>query len=255
MKTISFICFEGEEEVVVVAAVTKDEKKFNQDDVNTMLAKEKRATQEIQKRLAAQLAEAKKDVKLTNEEKNILQQEINDLETKYMTVEERARQAAEKSQKQYEEDRESLVNERDTWQRRYTSATIDVEISKASALNKAVSAEQIGAILRPATKLTERVNEDGNPSGYFEPRVAFNDHDKNGKPITLDLSVPEAVKRMTELDAYGNLFVSGKTGGLGGLGNVGKRTGDIDIATIARTDSAQYRKLRKEKPELFAKQL
>ena len=55
---------------------------------------------------------------------------------------------------------------------------------------------------------------------------------------------------MTELPRHGNLFQGGKTGGLGGSGSSGKNTGKIDLVKLAK-DPAQYRKLRKEQPELF----
>lgn len=246
LNSKSFVCFDGEEE-------NKDEKKFNQEDVNTMLAKEKRKTQEAQKRLAQELEKAKQDVALSDEERAELSRQVEDLETKYLTIEERAKQAADKAKDQHDGTVKDLVTERDMWQQRYTSATIDVEITQAANANKAIHTEQIAALLRPVTKLVEKLGEDRKPNGVFESRVAFNDTDKAGKSIILDLSVTEAVKRMTELPNYGNLFVNGKAGGLGGSGNSGKRTDDTELLEKAKTDSALYRKIRKERPELFAK--
>lgn len=256
----SFVCFEGEEEAAAAKAAAEAAakaaagKKFDQDEVNTFLAKEKRKTQEVQRQLATQLEEAKKSAALTVEERDDLQKQIDELQNKYMTTEERARQEAEKTKDAHVTEIKTLTTERNAWQSRYTKATIDVEITQAAVANKAISSEQIAALLRPATKLTEKTDEVGKPNGAFEARVAFNDTDKDGKSITLDLTVPEAVKRLSELEAHGNLFESGKTGGLGGSGNSSKKKGDVDVAKIAKeNDSAQYRKLRKEKPELFGR--
>ncbi len=246
MKSFSFVCFEGEEEEV------KDEKSFSQDDVNTILAKEKRKTQEAQKRLAQELETAKKNAALSDEERIDLSKQIEELETKYLTVEERSVQAADKTKNQYDNAIKDLTVERDTWQQRYTLATIDVEITQAANANKAIQTEQITALLRPVTRLAEKLDENNKPNGTFEPRVAFNDTDKAGKSIVLDLSVPEAVKRMSELPSYGNLFVSGKAGGLGGSGNSETRTSDMELIEKAKNDPALYRKMRKERPELFA---
>jgi len=245
----SFVCFEGDDSA---AAKKKDEKIFNQDDVNTFLAREKRKTQDVQRQLADQLAEAKKSVALSAEEREDLQKQIDELQTKYMTTEERARQSAEKAKDAHETQVKTLSTDRDTWQSRYTEATIDVEIAQAAVANKAVATEQITALLRPATKLTEKTDDAGKPSGTFEARVAFKDMDKDGKPITLDLTVPEAVKRMSELESCGNLFTNSKFSGVGGSGNKGKK-GDIDLVQVAKNDPAQYRKLRKERPELFGR--
>jgi len=132
----SFVCFEGDDSA---AAKKKDEKIFNQDDVNTFLAREKRKTQDVQRQLADQLAEAKKSVALSAEEREDLQKQIDELQTKYMTTEERARQSAEKAKDAHETQVKTLSTDRDTWQSRYTEATIDVEIAQAAVANKAVS--------------------------------------------------------------------------------------------------------------------
>jgi hypothetical protein len=117
-------------------------------------------------------------------------------------------------------------------------------------LNKAVSVEQIAAILTPKTKLVEKLDDGGRPTGTFEPRVKFADTDKNDKPIVLDITVPEAVKRMRELDRYANLFEETKKSGIGGSGSY-KSGKTPDVAKIAANDPKEYRRLRKEKPELL----
>ena len=88
------------------------------------------------------------------------------------------------------------------------------------------------------------VDEDGKPTGDYEPRVAFPDKDKDNKPLTLDLTVAEAVKRMKELEKYGNLFEGGKKSGLGGTGSQTKGS-NVDISEVAKKDPAKYRELRK----------
>lgn len=246
----SFVCFEGDDDKD--NKDEKDEKKFNQDDVNTILAKEKRRTQDVQKRLAEQLETAKKDAALSDDERNELSKQVDELQTKYMTVEELSKQAADKAKGQHDHAVKDLTTERDAWKQRYTTAMIDIEITQASIANKAVAAEQIAAMLRPTTRLTEKLGEDNKPNGLFESRVAFSDTDKDGKAITLDLTVADAVKRMSELPVHGNLFVNGKASGLGGSGNSGKRTDDTQLLEKAKNDPALYRKLRKERPELFA---
>ena len=253
MKMLSYICFDNpqtftQEEVDTLLEKNK-EGLFDQEAVNTFLAKEKRKTQDAQKDLAEQLASYKKTAALSTEEKDELNQKIEELEKKYMTVEERNRQASDKVSKEHENELKEAVEAKKAWQNRYTFSTIDATIAQAAAVNKAIAVEQVAAMLRPATKLTERLDEAGKPTGEYEARVDFQDLDKDDKPITLNLTVPEAVKRMTELERYGNLFEGGKIGGTGGTG--GARGKPIDLAKIARDDPAQYRKLRKEKPELF----
>lgn len=260
LKSYSFVCFEGENENDNDnnnndndndSNNDRGEKTFTQEEVNTFLAKEKRKTQDAQKKLASQLQEVKKTAELTSEEKIELEKQIEDLQKQYMTVEERARQASDKATKAHEKVVTDLTTERDSWKNRYTQSTITSSIAQAAVVNKAIDVDQIAAMLRPAAKLSEKLDEAGKPTGIFEPRVDFQDIDKDEKPITLDLSISEAVKRMTELPRYGNLFEGGKTGGLGANGGDNSRSGKIDLVKIAREEPARYRELRKKKPELF----
>ena len=257
LKSYSFVCFDAESDEAAkkVAEAAKKaaegDKTFTQEEVNTFLAKEKRKTVEVQKKLADQLQTLKKTAELSGDEKTDLEKQITDLESKYLTSDELARQSADKATKKHQKEADDLVNDRDSWKNRYTRATINVAITQAATTNDAISAEQITALLQPTTKIVEKVDDAGKPTGIYEPRVKFQDVDKDEKPITLDLSVPAAVKRMTELPQYGNLFKGGKTGGLGSTGGVNGKGGKIDVAKIAREDPALYRKLRKEQPELL----
>jgi hypothetical protein len=67
----------------------------------------------------------------------------------------------------------------------------------------------------------------------------------------MEYTIGEAVKRMTELDKHANLFEDTMQGGLGGSKNAGT-SGKIDIVKLAKENPAEYRRLRKEKPELIA---
>ena len=200
LRTLSFVCFDRDDEAAAKAAAeakaaeaAKKDPTFTQEEVNTFLAKEKRKTQETQKQLAVQLQEHKKNAQLSGEEKDDLTKQIEDLQKQYMTVEERNRQTSEKASKKHQQLLKDATKERDSWQHRYTRSTIEAAITKAAAANKAIEADQILAILRPATKLAEKLDEQGKPTGVFESRVDFQDMDKDEKPITLDLSVDEAV--------------------------------------------------------------
>jgi hypothetical protein len=70
---------------------------------------------------------------------------------------------------------------------------------------------------------------------------------KEGKEIELNLTVNEAVKRMKQIERYGNLFEGDKKGGTGGSGSSGGGTGKSDMAKLAAdTDQAGYREARKK---------
>lgn len=256
-----FISFEGDDDAAAAEATAKaaaaeatvkDEKIFNQDQVNTMIAEEKRKNQVRERKILGELQDLKKNVSLTAEEKNTLEKRIEDLQTQNMTVEEKARRAEELAEKKTFEQVLVLTTERDNWQSRHADLVINTAIITAASEgeNKALFLEPILAILQPKTKLAEILDDDGRPTDKFEPRVSFPDKDKDDKPLVLELTVVEAIKRMKELERYGNLFEGTKKSGLGGIGNTTKG-GKIDLAKIAREDPAKYRELREKRPELF----
>ncbi len=93
------------------------------------------------------------------------------------------------------------------------------------------------------TRLVEDLDAEGRSTGEFIPKVKFNDTDAEGKPITLDLTAKEAVKRMKELpERFGNLFKSNLSGGLGGSQSVGNKP--LDGERLKNMD--EYRKQREK---------
>jgi len=258
----SLICFDdegegegnGESEGKGKGKGEGEEKTFTQEQVNTFLATEKRRTQETQRQLASELEELRKTAKLTNDEKAELSKRIEELQAQFMTKEEKARQDADRAKKEYDGKLEMTTKERDEWKTKHEKLAIDTELMRcaANADPPAVRYEQISAILAPKTRLVEKLNDEGQSTGEYEPKVSFPDKDKEKKPIILELTIEEAVTRMTELEQYDNLFQAKKKSGLGATGSTGK-SGQIDIVKIAKEDPATYRKLRKERPELFRK--
>lgn len=98
------------------------------------------------------------------------------------------------------------------------------------------------AILRTNTSVSE-VLKDGEPTGQFEVKVKISSKNDKGQPIVLDLDPTQAVKHLSEDDAFLNLFKNKSQGGYGGR-NSGN-TGSLDPATLAK-DPAAYRKARQE---------
>lgn len=257
------LAFEGDDDAAAAAAKAAadakaaaasddDDKKFTQEEVNAFVATEKRKLQEKQRSLANELEGMKKEKNLTAKQKGELQQRIDDLQSQYLTTEEKARQDAERKQKEYDGALKTATTERDEWKMKHESLVIGTEIATASIEHDAIHFEQISALLSPRAKLTESLDEDGQPTGSFEPRISFPDTDKDGGDIVLELSINDAVKRMRELKKYQNLFHTDKKGGLGSTGSTpsGKK---VDLAKIARTNPKEYRRLRKEQPELLGR--
>ena len=164
-----------------------------------------------------QLETLKSTAKLNEEERNKLQQQINQLETVTMTEKELAAKARKEENEKHARVVDDLTVERDTWRSRFESTTIKREIVDAASRkeSRAFNPSQIVSLLAPSTTLVEET-EDGKGTGVFVARVKFNGRDSENKPLVMDLTVPEAIDEMQKMpDLYGNLFESGLIDGLG----------------------------------------
>lgn len=219
-------------------------KTFTQDDVNRILAKEKRDFQTKQQQMADELEALKQKSTLSDEERTALETRIETLRTESLSKEELAKREKDKILKLHETEKTSLTGERDLWKSRYTDASIVRSISDAASEFKSYRPSQIVAILRPNTRLVEALDDAGKPSGNFIAKVTLSDVDKEGKPVTLDVSVSDAVKRMKEMEEYANLFISEGTGGVGGStrNSGGKELSKEELAK----DPVKYREARKK---------
>ena len=104
------------------------------------------------------------------------------------------------------------------------------------------------------TKLVESVDEKtGKGNGQFKVMVEFPDKDATtGQEIMTTKTPSEAVKRMTEIAEYQNLFRKNVVSGVGGNSAIGGLTtgsnGRIDPRNLTPD---QYQKVRAENPELL----
>lgn len=220
------------------------DKKFSQEDLNRLLADERRKLEKQNKQVITQLENLKKNSELTSKQKEELENRIEQLQNSFLTKEELAKKEQEKLAKQYSQEKETLANELSNWKTRYADETVKRSIMDAAVVNEAYNPDQIVEILRTKTSLTEDVDEEGKPQGSFTPKVKFKSSDKEGKTITLDLTVPEAIKHMKDTpEKWGNLFKSGVSGGIGATTKPGGKRGLPDFK-----DPVAYREWRKKNP-------
>jgi hypothetical protein len=220
------------------APVADDDKPtLSQKKVNAILAEEKRKNKEIIDRQVKELETLKKSRGLTEQEKTGLTARIEELQNTLLTKEELAVKERKKLEHEHKVALEQTTTERDTWKNKFVQSTIVRSITDEAVRAEAFAPNQIVALLEKNTRLAEVVDADGNPTGEFIPKVKMQDVDKDGKPLTLDLTVSEALKRMKDrADEYGNLFKSGVAGGLGAAG--GKSGKDVDPSKMS---PEQYR--------------
>jgi hypothetical protein len=223
---------------------------FTQDQLNKYLAEEKRKWQNTQKDLVSQLEQIKQTATLTQQQRDELQQQIDAITAQYTTKEEQAKQEREKLEKTWNKKEKELASERDQWKSQYSSLYIDIEIRKAATKNNAYSEDQMVDYLGPRAKLSPEVGEDGKPTGKFVPTITFQDADKDGKSITLELSIPDAIKRMKELpERFGNFFKAEGSGGIGSHNRPGVPGNALASGFDPKWTPEQYREWRKKRKE------
>ena len=221
-----------------------------QDELNVMMAENRRNLTKQNGELVGQLEQLKQNTRLTQEERDELQSRITQLEEQYMTKEELSKRENAKKEKTFQKEIETATKEKESWRNLYASETIDRSLQDAAIEGKALRPSQIVDILRNRTQLVEVMTSDGQPTGRYAPVVKFNDVNDEGKPVILDLSPSETIKRMRELtENYGNLFEGTATSGLGETGGAsGSKTQPLLKEILA--DPAKYAEWRKKNPDL-----
>lgn len=216
--------------------------------VNQKLADERRAAKKAGEKLVAQLREAQSKAGLTDSEREAYETQIRDIRSGYTSKEELAKQDKERQKKDYESKLTKEKERGDKWEKMYKDSTITREITTASMnpKHKAHNPQHIVNELAPKTRLVEDTDEEGKPTGSYIPMVKLASKDKEGKAITLDLTVTDAVKWLSEQEEHAPLFESGATGGTGLRNSIKKGNGDSGAMP---TDTASYIEKRKKMKE------
>ena len=236
---------EAAEEARIAAEKAKggDLDAATQEKVNKILAEERRKYQSNMQKSLDELTALRTKSKLTDSERSELDRRLETMQKEILTKDQLRQREAEKADRKHKEEVDSLKTDGERWKSLYVENTIKNDIFGAATKHKAYNSDQLIAILRPSTTLEEALDTEGKPTGKLIPKVTFEDKDKDKKPITLKLSIDDAVKRMTDMDEYSNLFESEGAGGLGHRGNRGG--GDIDVTSLAK-DAAKYREAKKK---------
>ena len=266
-QVVWFAVYDGEEDPAAVAAAkaTADaqaaadakaaadaaaggaSKQFSQEDINRFLADDRRKHATRLQSALDEVNAIKARAQLSDSEREELDGRIQSLQNTLATKEELAKQEQTKMEKKYKEQIDALSTDKKTWQGKYTESTIIRAITDSAVVNNAYVPEQIVAMLRTNTRLIEELDAEGRPTGQLIPRVQFADADKEGKPVTLELSVDEAVKRMKDIDKYTNLFKGDGTGGIGQTSRQKNAAGELDMAAFAKNTESIVSGVRPEK--------
>jgi hypothetical protein len=220
-----------------------------QDELNTMMAANRKKLTQQNQELVKQLEQIKQNSQLTQEERDGLQVRITQLEEQYMSKEELSKRESQKQQKEFEGKLNNTQQELEQWRNMYSSSTIERALQDAAIEGKALHPSQIVDLLRGRTQLVE-VLENGQPTGKYQTLIKFNDVNEDGENVTLDLSPTDTIKRMKELtDKYGNLFEGTATGGVGGSRGADGSGPSPKLDDLV-SDPVKYAEWRKNNPDL-----
>lgn len=215
----------------------QESRKFSQEEVNGFIAKDRDKIRKENARLLDDLKKLREEG-LTPEVKSELENRIQQLEDAGKTQEQLKAEEIDRVNKKWEKEHAKEKQRGDNALKMYSDYRTRTEILENSTSKKllgektARNPNQIVELLMPKTYMAERLDDQGKPTGELIPRVKLPDI-KDGKPTTLDLTVTEAVKRMSEMEDHGNLFNSGVNGGLGGGNNSSKSEGGPPTDTNA----------------------
>lgn len=224
-----------------------------QDELNAMMASNRKGLTQRNQELVTQLQNLSDQTNMSTQAKDELEVRIEELQTQFMSKEELAKRESQKLSKTHAKEVDRLTSDTKKWQGLYATSTTQRAIMDAAVAGEALpqAVAQIIAILGPGTHIVEEVDAAGQGKGKYKTVVKFNDVNGEGKPVVLDLSPTETIKRMKELpELYGNLFKGDATGGLGGTGGgTGKSERSPKLQELL-DDPVKYAKWRKENPDL-----
>lgn len=218
-------------------------KVFTQEQVNAMMKADKDRAKKENERLLGQL-QSYAENGLTAENMQSLQSKIDELTNEGKSKETLAKEAQDKLSKQYTKEKEALLLDNKKWRSQYEQYRLETEIVSAAAVKKARNPKQVQAILGPISYFREELGEDKKPTGIHTPRIKMTERDKDGNEVQLDLTVTEAVERLSQTEEHANLFDSGASGGLGGYNGSSQSKKPGDTSNLSAADYYAERKKR-----------
>jgi len=262
-------CFEGEDDAATAAAEKAAAEKaaaeaaataaagktFTQDDLNRILAEDRRKHQTQLKEQAEKLEAVLKNSQLTEQDRKVLQENLEAVKGQLRSAEAAAAKEKQELETAFQSKLVDAEKKSQIWEGLYRESMIQRSLQDAAVKGDAWQPGQIVTLLKPLTKLVACVDPTTNrPNGQYEVQIEMLDTDpKTGQQVMMNRTPEAAVARMKELpETYGNLFKSGVVSGIGSSSATGGlmpgQSGKIDVRKLT---PAQYREIRAKNPELL----
>jgi hypothetical protein len=216
-------------------------KMFSQDDLNKILAEDKRKHQERYGQLEAEHKELLANVNLTQEDRDKLKMRITDLQKAQLTEKQQIEFERKQAEEKYQTELDIATKRAEHWESLHKKETVSRALQDAASSADAFNDAQVVALLKPDTELKD-------VDGVLTPMVNFNDVDeKTGGPVQTLCTPADAVKRMQQLPKiYGNLFRSNVVSGVGAGQGQGITQDSYDYENISPEQYRQNRQAIKD---------
>ena len=262
-------CYEGEEEAAAAAAAAaaageevkvpegftqEQQKKFNDAVAAERRKQEAKYRKELEKTESTYKELLANSKSLTEKERATLQENLETIQGQLRSKEQQAAQEKKELEAAYQGKLTVAERRAEAAEVRWRDSTIMRALQDAAVENESYSPTQVVTLLKSMTKLVESVDDKtGRPNGTYKVVVEFPDKDAtNGQEVMTTRTPAEAVKRMTEIPEFQNLFKRNVVSGVGGNSAIGGLTpgsnGRIDVRNLTHE---QYLKVRAENPELL----
>ncbi len=224
-------------------------KRYTQDEVNTLLKRDKDAAKKERDELRAQLEKLNAEG-ITQENRDALQARIDELANAGKTLEERTKESLANKDKEWAKKYDVSQGEIKKWRTEYETYRAETEVLKAGVEYKATNPSQIYRMIKSDIFYVETLDENNKGTGKYVPKMKVEVKEGN-ETKTLELSIPEGIKKMSEMEDFSNLFGSGASSGLGGSNN-GSGTGNKG-KTIIPDNMPDYMEKRKKDKNFLQK--
>jgi hypothetical protein len=214
-------------------------KTFTQEDLNRILAKERRDHEGKMTSMSEELDALKSKANLTAEDRTSLESRLEEIKNRSATNEQKLQSEIKKLNKRYDTDIESARAEAAQWQQKFTQDRITTSLTQAAVVGDAFNPEQVVALLTPQTSLVNVLDDEGNPTGQFDVTIKQPGKNKQGEQVVFERTPDEVIKAMREDEGFFNLFKGSGVGGAGSISRPGQQQ-------TTPSDPAEYIKQRRE---------
>ena len=263
-------CFEGDDDTEKAAAdkaaadaaaaaataAASAGKTFTQEQVNGIVAADRRKLEEALKKTEKQYQDLLASQSLTEQERKALQANLEMVQGQLRSKEEQLLLEKKQIEEVYANKMQEMEKKVAHFETLYRDSTIERALQDAAMKHEAWSPSQVVSLLRLQTKMIEETDsKTGKLTGKYKPMVEMQALNTTTGEIETKAYTPEdAVKKMKDTpDTWGNLFKSGVVSGIGAGTATGGlmpgQSGRLSADAINKLTPAQYREIRANHPE------